>query len=82
MKIVRCFVSTFAKWEERDMIFFKATHVKVGAEVELVSDACLSNRFAVLADPAVSDDMKHNLNLCLATLFTATPTKSLPSKKI
>lgn len=62
-------------------VFPRAMDVEVGAEVELVSAACLSNRFAVLSDPPVSDETKHDHNLCLATPFPASPAKSPPSKK-
>ncbi|ROL43507.1 hypothetical protein DPX16_0404 [Anabarilius grahami] len=55
--------------------------VEIGAEVELASDACLSNRFAVLADPPSSSDTKHDFSLRLATSFPETPAKSPPSKK-
>lgn len=65
----------------RRRVFPKAMDVEVGAEVELVSDACLSNRFAVLSDPSVSSDTKQGFNLCLATPFPASPAKSPPSKK-
>lgn len=60
--------------------FSKAMDAEIGAEVELISDACL-NRFAVLADPPASGDTKHDLNLCLAMPFPATLAKSPPSKK-
>lgn len=60
-------------------VFPKAMDVEVGAEVELVSAACLSNRFAVLSDP--SGETKHDFNLSLATPFPASPAKSPPSKK-
>ncbi len=55
--------------------------VEVSAEVELVSEVGLSNRFDVLADPPASADANHDFKLCLATPFPASPAKSPPSKK-
>ncbi|RXN09225.1 cytoplasmic dynein 2 heavy chain 1-like protein [Labeo rohita] len=55
--------------------------VEVGAEVELVSDVGLSNSFGVLADQPASAHALHDMDLCLATSFPASPAKSPPSKK-